>query len=48
MSEYKVPDSYFFPLRHIRPRFKNDVENVLDYIAFGHLFISYLVLACYM
>ena len=30
---YKTPDKYFFKIHHIRPRFKNNVENVLIYIA---------------
>lgn len=30
---YQVPVEYFFRLHHIRPRFKNDVENVLFYMA---------------
>ena len=30
---YKVPDEYFFRIHHIRPRFKNDIENVLIYMA---------------
>jgi len=29
---YQTPSEYFFRLHHIRPRFKNDVENVLFYI----------------
>ena len=36
MSEvktYKIPDEYFFRLHHVRPRFKNDVEEVLLYVA---------------
>lgn len=33
MIQYKVPDKYYFRLHHVRPRFKNDVENVLVYIA---------------
>jgi len=36
MSEvrtYKMPDEYFFRLHHVRPRFKNDVEEVLLYVA---------------
>lgn len=31
--KYKVPDEYFFRLHHVRPRFKNDIENVLIYVA---------------
>ena len=30
---YKIPDEYFFRLHHVRPRFKNDVEEVLLYVA---------------
>ncbi|WKZ29268.1 MAG: DUF3883 domain-containing protein [Patescibacteria group bacterium] len=30
---YRVPDEYNFRLHHIRPRFKNDVENVLFFMA---------------
>lgn len=33
MVQYKTPDEYYFRLHHVRPRFKNDVENVLIYIA---------------
>src|SRR5690606_35390300 len=29
----KIPDEYFFRLHHVRPRFKNDVEEVLLYVA---------------
>lgn len=29
---YKIPDEYFFRLHHVRPRFKNDVEEVLLYV----------------
>jgi hypothetical protein len=32
-SIYETPKEYFFRLHHIRPRFKNDVENVLFYMA---------------
>lgn len=35
MSKYTIPAEYAFRLHHIRPRFKNDVENVLGYMAFG-------------
>ena len=31
--EYAVPKEYFFRVHHVRPRFKNDIENVLFYIA---------------
>ena len=30
---YKIPDEYFFRLHQVRPRFKNDVEEVLLYVA---------------
>lgn len=30
---YKIPEEYCFSIHHARPRFKNDVENVLYYIA---------------
>jgi len=30
---YKVPQEFYLRLHHIRPRFKNDVENVLLYVA---------------
>jgi hypothetical protein len=33
MSEYRIPDEYFFRIHHIRPRFKGDIENVLIYMA---------------
>lgn len=33
MSEYKIPQEYYFRLHHVRPRFKGDIENVLIYIA---------------
>ncbi len=33
MTLYEIPQEYYFRLHHIRPRFKNDVENVLIYIA---------------
>ncbi len=32
-GKYKIPDEYFFRLHHVRPRFKNDVEEVLLYVA---------------
>lgn len=31
--EYKIPDQYYFRIHHARPRFKNDVENVLIFVA---------------
>jgi len=30
---YKIPDNYFFRLHHVRPRFKDDVEEVLLYVS---------------
>ena len=33
INTYKIPDDYFFRLHHVRPRFKNDVEEVLLYVA---------------
>jgi len=33
LKQYKIPDEYFFRLHHVRPRFKNDVEEVLLYVA---------------
>jgi hypothetical protein len=30
---YRIPDEHFCRIHHIRPRFKNDVENVLLYMA---------------
>ena len=33
MSEYKIPDEYYFRIHHVRPRFKGDIENVLIYMA---------------
>ena len=33
MSEYKIPEEFYFQLHHSRPRFKNDVENVLIFYA---------------
>ncbi len=31
--KYQIPDDLYFRIHHVRPRFKNDVENVLVYIA---------------
>lgn len=31
--EYKIPEQFYFRIHHARPRFKNDVENVLIYVA---------------
>lgn len=33
MSEYRVPEKYYFRIHHCRPRFKGNVENVLIYMA---------------
>ena len=33
MSEYRVPEEYYFRIHHVRPRFKSDIENVLIYVA---------------
>jgi len=30
---YKVPDSFYFRIHHVRPRFKNNIENVLIFLA---------------
>lgn len=30
---YKIPDKYFFRLHHVRPRYKNNYEEVLLYVA---------------
>lgn len=30
---YSIPEEFFFRIHHVRPRFKNDVENVLLYMA---------------
>lgn len=32
---YTTPNEYYFRLHHVRPRFKNDVESVLGYVAFS-------------
>lgn len=32
-NEYRIPDEYFFRLNHVRPRFKNNIEDVLLYVA---------------
>ncbi|MBQ5563081.1 MAG: DUF3883 domain-containing protein [Clostridia bacterium] len=31
--KYKIPDDLYFRIHHVRPRFKDDVENVLVYMA---------------
>lgn len=33
VKSYQIPDEYFFRLHHVRPRFKNDVEEVLLYVS---------------
>lgn len=33
MNTYKVPDKYYIRIHHVRPRFKNDIENLLLYMA---------------
>lgn len=33
MTEYKIPEEYYFRIHHVRPRFKGDIENVLIYVA---------------
>lgn len=33
MSEYKIPEEYYFRIHHVRPIFKGDIENVLIYVA---------------
>lgn len=33
MTEYRIPEEYYFRLHHVRPRFKSDIENVLIYMA---------------
>jgi len=30
---YKVPEKYYFRIHHVRPRFKNNIENVLIFVA---------------
>jgi len=30
---YQIPQEYFFRIHHVRPRFKNNVENVLIFLA---------------
>lgn len=35
MANYTIPEGYYLPLHHPRPRFKNEVENVLGYMAFA-------------
>jgi len=32
-KKYKIPEKYFFRLHHVRPRYKNDVEEALIYVA---------------
>jgi hypothetical protein len=33
MNLYRIPQEYYLRLHHVRPRFKDDVENVLFYMA---------------
>lgn len=33
MTEYKIPDEFYYRLHHARPRFKSDVESVLLFIS---------------
>lgn len=33
MTEYSIPEEYYFRIHHVRPRFKGDIENVLIYMA---------------
>ncbi len=33
MTEYRIPEQYYFRIHHVRPRFKGDIENVLIYMA---------------
>jgi hypothetical protein len=33
MSEYNIPEEFYFRIHHVRPRFKGDIENVLIYMA---------------
>jgi len=40
---YKIPEEFFFRLHHVRPRFKNDVEEVLLYVATSISEMSVLV-----
>lgn len=35
MPKYSAPSPYYYRLHHVRPRFKNDVENVLGFVSFG-------------
>lgn len=32
---YKTPSEFYFRLNHVRPRFKNEVESVLGYVAYS-------------
>ena len=31
--KYSIPNDFYFRLHHVRPRFKNDVESVLLFMA---------------
>lgn len=33
MSQYQIPEEFYFPLHHVRPRFKFDPESVLLYFS---------------
>lgn len=33
MVQYKVPEQYYFRIHHVRPRFKNNLEDVLFFVA---------------
>ena len=46
---YKVPDEYYFRIHHVRPRFKDDVENVLFHTDnVSKLFIKYSYLLLFL
>ena len=32
---YQIPPEFYYRLHHPRPRFKNNIENVLGYMAFS-------------
>ena len=33
MARYNIPEDYYYRLHHVRPRFKNDIESVLLFMA---------------
>jgi len=33
MTKYETPEKYYYRIHHVRPRFKNDVEDVLIHVA---------------